>query len=129
MRDGWHHTGDVGRLDGEGFLWYVKRKPHKQLIKTGGENVYPAEVEKAILAHPAVAEAAVFGVPDREWGEAVAAAVVPRGGETLDANSLLEFLAGRIAGFKKPRHVIFTASLPRTAEGEIDRERLKEKYF
>ncbi len=100
----------------------------KELIKTGGENVYPAEVEKAILAHGSVAEAAVFGVPDQTWGEAVAALVVVKEGMALDKGELLDYLGGRIAGYKKPRHVIFAESLPKTARGEIDREKIREKH-
>jgi len=126
--DGWHHTGDTGRFDSEGYLWYGGRRPVKELIKTGGENVYPAEVEKAILTHGSVAEAAVFGVPDGTWGEAVAALVVVKEGMGLDKGELLDFLGGRIAGYKKPRHVIFAESLPKTARGEVDREKIREKH-
>ena len=128
FRNGWHHTGDLGRLDGEGFLWYAGRKPEKELIKPGGENVYPAEVEKAILSHPAIAEASVIGVPDPDWGEAVKAVCVLKEGCTVSAGGLIAFVANRIAGYKKPRHCVFVAGLPKTATGAIDREAVKKTY-
>lgn len=128
FRNGWHHTGDIGRFDGDGYLWYVKRKAEKELIKTGGENVYPAEVEKAILASGQVREVSVFGVADRDWGEAVAAAVVLKEREGLQKHELLEFLSGRLPAYKRPKHIIFPESLPKTAEGEIDRVKVRELY-
>jgi len=127
-RSGRHHTGDLGRLDEEGFLWYAGRKPEKELIKTGGENVYPAEVEKAILAHGALAEACVFGVPDPEWGEAVQAVCVIAEGGRVSAGELGDFVAARIARYKKPKHVIFVAALPKTPAGNIDREAVKATW-
>ena len=127
-RSGRHHTGDLGRLDGDGFLWYAGRKPEKELIKTGGENVYPAEVEKAILAHGALAEACVFGVPDPEWGEAVQAVCVIAEGGRVSAGELGDFVAARIARYKKPKHVIFVAALPKTPAGTIDREAVKATW-
>jgi long-chain acyl-CoA synthetase len=128
FRNGWHHTGDIGRFDRDGYLWYVKRKAEKELIKTGGENVYPAEVEKALLAHSLVAEASVFGVADKDWGEAVAAAVVLKENAGLQKSELLEFLSGQLPAFKRPKHIIFAESLPKTSEGEIDRAKVRELY-
>jgi acyl-CoA synthetase (AMP-forming)/AMP-acid ligase II len=128
FRNGWHHTGDIGRFDADGYLWYVKRKADKELIKPGGENVYPAEVESVICRHPAVAEASVIGVPDRQWGEAVKAVCVLKPGHTIDAQELIEFVAGRIARYKKPRFVTFVDALPKTAKGAIDRERIKKAH-
>lgn len=128
FRNGWHHTGDIGRFDGDGFLWYVKRKAEKELIKTGGENVYPAEVEKAILAHSLVSETCVFGIADKDWGEAIAAIVVLKEKGALQSRELLEFLAGRIPAYKRPKHIIFSESLPKTADGDIDRGKVKEQY-
>ncbi len=125
LREGWLHTGDVGRLDEKGYLWYMKRKAEKELIKPGGENVYPAEVEKALLAHHDVVEACVFGVPDREWGEAVAAVCVLKAGSSLKPHELIDFVAGRIARYKKPKYITFAEALPHTEEGDIDRERVK----
>jgi long-chain acyl-CoA synthetase len=125
FRDGWHHTGDVGRLDEEGYLWYMKRKAEKELIKPGGENVYPAEVEKAILQHEAVLEACVFGVPDKEWGEAVKAVCVLKDGTRLRQDELIEFVGSRIARYKKPKHVVFIDALPKDEDGNVDREKVK----
>jgi long-chain acyl-CoA synthetase len=128
FRNGWHHTGDLGRIDKDGFIWYGGRKPEKELIKPGGENVYPAEVEKTILSHGSIEEVAVIGVPDSEWGEAVAALCVLRKGTDLSAAELIEFVASKIARYKKPKHVLFVESLPKTASGEINREEVKKTY-
>ena len=128
LRDGWHHTGDVGRFDEDGYLFYVRRKQEKQLIKPGGENVYHAEVEKALLQHPEVAEACVFGVPDAEWGEAVKAVCVKREGSDLQPENLIEFVGARIARYKKPKWVVFIDSLPRTKEAAIDREKVMSEF-
>jgi len=125
LRNDWHHTGDMGRIDAEGYLWYSGRSPAKELIKPGGENVYPAEVERAILEHPALAQAVVIGVPDVQWGEAIKALCVLKAGHTLSAEELIEFVGARIARYKKPKHVVFVQTLPRTAAGLIDREAVK----
>ncbi|MDI9569987.1 MAG: AMP-binding protein [Pseudomonadota bacterium] len=127
-RNGWHHTGDLGRLDEDGFLWHMGRKPEKELIKTGGENVYPGEVEKAILAHGAIVEACVFGVPDPEWGEAVQAVCVIAAGARVSAEELRDFVATRIARYKLPKQVIFVTALPKTPAGSIDREAVKAAW-
>jgi acyl-CoA synthetase (AMP-forming)/AMP-acid ligase II len=128
FRGGWHHTGDMGRFDGDGYLWYCGRTPAKELIKPGGENVYPAEVERSLLDHPAVSEAVVFGVPDSQWGEAVKAVCVCRAGQTVRAEELIEFVGTRIANFKRPKHVVFSTQLPRTTQGLIDRSRIKQEF-
>lgn len=128
FRNGWHHTGDMGRFDADGYLWYGGRSPAKELIKPGGENVYPAEVEKALLEHPAVAEAAVFGVPDAQWGEAIKAVCVCREGQTVAAAELIEFVGERIARFKRPKHLVFAAALPKNAQGLLDRARVKQDF-
>lgn len=128
FRDGWHHTGDLGRFDADGFLWYAGRKADKELIKPGGENVYPAEVEKAILAHPAVAATVVFGVPDPKWKEGIKAVCVLVPGEALTAGELIDFVGGKIARYKKPQYVEFVQDLPRDKEGRPDRQRVKEIY-
>ena len=128
FREGWHHTGDLGRFDSEGFLFYAGRKAEKELIKPGGENVYPAEVEKVILQHPAVEETAVIGVPDPKWKEGIKAVCLLRGGETLEANQLIEFVGERIARFKKPQYVEFVNDMPRKEDGSIDREEVKSLY-
>jgi len=128
FREGWHHTGDQGRFDEEGFLWYAGRKAEKELIKPGGENVYPAEVEKAILEHPAVAKAVVFGVPDPKWKEGIKAVCQLKEGEVLGEQELKEFVGGRIARYKKPQYVEFAAELPTLADGAIDRAKVKEMF-
>lgn len=127
-RNGWHHTGDRGRLDKEGYLYYCGRNPEKELIKPGGENVYPAEVEKAVLDHADVKEVSVIGVPDPQWGEAVLAVCVLKKGAELKDTELIEFVASKIARYKKPKHVVFVDTLPKKANGEIDREEVKKIY-
>ena len=128
FRDGWHHTGDVGYLDKNGYLWYKGRTPIKELIKSGGENVYPAEVEKVLLQHPCIEEATVIGIPDSQWGEAIKAVCVLKKGESLTEAEVIEFVAGRIARFKKPKYVMFVSNLPKTEDGLINREKVKIDY-
>ncbi|ABD90124.1 AMP-binding protein [Rhodopseudomonas palustris] len=128
LRNGWHHTGDIGRFDADGYLWYAGRAPEKELIKTGGENVYPAEVESAIRAHPGIAEVVVIGVPDPQWSEAIKAVCVRRAGAAPSAAEIADFVAGQIARFKKPKHVVFVNSLPKTATGAIDRAAVKTAH-
>lgn len=128
FRDGWHHTGDLGRFDEDGFLFYAGRKPEKELIKPGGENVYPAEVEKTILAHPAVAETVVIGVPHPKWKEGIKAVCRLHSGQTLTAEALIDFVGERIARFKKPQFVEFVKALPQLVDGTPDRAQVKTLY-
>jgi acyl-CoA synthetase (AMP-forming)/AMP-acid ligase II len=128
FREGWHHTGDMGSFDTDGYLWYKGRKNEKELIKPGGENVYPAEVEKVILEHPMIEEVSVIGYPDKKWGEAIKAVCVLRKGCILKEEDLIEFVAARIARFKKPKYVVFVSSLPKSEDGAIDREEVKTVY-
>ncbi|MGI6853368.1 AMP-binding protein [Mesorhizobium sp. 1B3] len=128
FRNGWHHTGDLGKLDDQGRLYYAGRSPAKELIKTGGENVYPAEVEKTLLEHCAVAEAVVFGVPDGKWGERVVAVAVLHDGDSADETELREFIGSRIAAYKRPRSIVFADKLPRNANGLIDRAATRETF-
>ena len=125
--DGWLRTGDAGYLDEEGYLFICDRI--KDMIITGAENVYPAEVESAIYGHPAVADVAVIGVPDPKWGEAVTAVVVLRDGATADAADIIAHARGKIAGFKCPKSVDFVAALPRNPSGKILRRALREPYW
>jgi acyl-CoA synthetase (AMP-forming)/AMP-acid ligase II len=127
FRNGWHHTGDVGRLDADGYLYYVKRKPEKELIKPGGENVYPAEVETVIMQMDGVTGVCVYGVPDSRWGEAVKAVVESPGGRYTGAQ-VSDFVGARIARFKRPHVVVFTETLPRGADGVVDREAVKQAF-
>jgi long-chain acyl-CoA synthetase len=128
FRGGWHHTGDLGRFDKDGFLWYEGRKAEKELIKPGGENVYPAEVEKAILENPAVEAAVVFGVPDPKWKEGIKAVCIIKSGQNLDARELITFVGQRIASYKKPQYVEFVFELPLLKDGLPDRAKIKEVY-
>lgn len=126
-RDGWYYTGDGGCVDAAGYLYLRDRI--KDMIVSGGENVYPAEVEKVLAEHAAVAEVAVFGVPDVRWGEAVKAAVVPRAGATVTQDELIEFARERIARFKCPRTVDIVESLPRNASGKVLKRLLRDPYW
>jgi acyl-CoA synthetase (AMP-forming)/AMP-acid ligase II len=128
LRGGWHHTGDVGRFDDEGYLYYVKRKPEKELIKPGGENVYPAEVETVIMQMAGVTGVCVYGIPDAKWGEAIKAVVEVKGAGAHSVQSVGDFVASKIARFKRPHVVVFTDSLPRGAENAVDREAVKSKW-
>ena len=124
--DGWYRTGDVVSEDDDGYLYLLDRA--KDMIITGGENVYSLEVEAALLRHPAVAEAAVFGVPDDRWGEAVHAVVVPR--EPVTADALLEHCRDRIAGFKLPREIdLRDEPLPKSGPGKILKTELREPFW
>ena len=123
LRGGWYHSGDIGHVDVEGYLHVVARK--YDLIISGGENIYPAEIENVLLEHPAIVEACVVGCPDKRWGEAVVAAVVLKPGVRLSATDVMAMLDGRIARYKQPRAVRFMDSLPRTALGKVQREQLR----
>ncbi len=122
--DGWLHTGDLGYLDDEGYLYVVDRRD--DLIVSGGENVYPAEVEAVLLAHPGVADAGAYPVAHATWGQAVAAAVQPRAGCALEADDLRAFCRERLAAYKVPLTVRFVDRLPRNAAGKLQRARLRE---
>ena len=128
FRNGWHHTGDVGRFDDEGYLYYVKRKAEKELIKPGGENVYPAEVESVIMEIDGITGVCVFGVSDRQWGEAIKAVVEIEADANLTAEQVIEHVGSRIARFKRPRHIAFTNALPKTDDGMVDREAVKTTW-
>ena len=124
--DGWYRTGDVARLDADGYLYIADRT--KDMIVTGGENVYSKEVEDAISSHPDIVEVAVIAVPNPEWGETVAAIVVPAIGKELNAEILSTFLADKIAKFKIPRSYRFVEALPHTPSGKIMKYKLREAY-
>jgi acyl-CoA synthetase (AMP-forming)/AMP-acid ligase II len=122
--DGWLHTGDGGYLDAEGYLFLTDRI--KDMIVTGAENVYPAEVEEVLAQHPLVSEVAVFGVPDERWGEVVTAAVVSPG--RIDKDELVAFARERLAGYKLPRQVHCVDEMPKTATGKVSKKDLRERY-
>ena len=125
--DGWIATGDVGYFDGDGYVYMFDRA--KDMIITGGENVYPAEVESAIYGHPDVLEVAVISIPDEKWGEAVKAVCVPKPGHTVDPASIIAWTRSRIAGFKVPKSVDVIDALPRNPSGKILRRALREPYW
>jgi len=126
MQDGWLRSGDIGRVDDDGFVYVSDRA--KDMVLRGGENIYCIEVEAAIYEHPAVYEAAVYGVPDARLGEELACHIMVKAGETLEASVLQEFLAERIAKFKVPAIVtIVTDSLPRNASGKILKRDLRDQ--
>ncbi|WP_038035776.1 AMP-binding protein [Thermopetrobacter sp. TC1] len=122
--DGWFITGDLGRIDDQGYLHLVGRA--KDLIITGGLNVYPAEVEAVLDSLPGVAEAAVVGIPDAEWGEKVCAIVAPDGSRRLDEKGLIAALKERLAGYKVPKRVVFVDALPRNAMGKVMKDSLRD---
>jgi acyl-CoA synthetase (AMP-forming)/AMP-acid ligase II len=127
IRGGWFHTGDAGYLDEEGFMFLKDRV--KDMIVSGGENVYPAEIEAVLMGHPEILECAVIGVPDEKWGETVKAVVVRRGGTLLSETTLIEWSREKLAGFKRPRSVDFVEALPRNASGKLLKRTLREPYW
>ena len=128
FRNGWHHTGDMGYFDADGYLWYAGRAPEKELIKTGGENVYPAEVEHAIRQHPSIADVVVIGVPDPQWNEAVKAICVLQPSKVATADEIINFVGGLIARYKRPKTVVFVDKLPNGATGDVDRAAVKSAH-
>ncbi|GAB2964556.1 AMP-binding protein [Amycolatopsis acidiphila] len=126
LRDGWCHTGDVGVLDEEGLLHLVDRK--KDVIISGGENIYSLEVEEALVTHPGVVQCAVVGIPDERWGEAVCAVVVPAEGAAIDVTDLREHVSARIARYKAPRSVVVVEELPVLPTGKVDKKALRQQF-
>ena len=126
-KNSWYYSGDVGYLDDDGFLYIHDRV--KDMIVSGGENIYPAEIESVLFGHDAVADVAVIGVPDDKWGETVKAVVVPKPGVKVDERDIMDFCQGKIAGFKRPRSVDFIDELPRNPTGKILKRVLRKKYW
>jgi fatty-acyl-CoA synthase len=127
LRGGWFHTGDMATINEEGYLLVVDRK--KDIIVSGGENISSLEIEKALLAHPAVYELAVVPVPDQKWGEVPKALVVLKPGQQATEAELLEFCRGRVAHYKAPRSIEFFEALPKTGTGKILKKELRKKYW
>ncbi|MDJ0787738.1 MAG: long-chain-fatty-acid--CoA ligase [Myxococcota bacterium] len=127
LRGGWMHTGDAGSMDDEGYLFIQDRV--KDMIVSGGENVYPREIEEVLFQHPGIADAAVIGVPDDKWGEAVKAIVVAKEGESLSADDVLVHCKGKLGGYKCPRSVDFIDALPRNPSGKVLKKDLREPYW
>jgi acyl-CoA synthetase (AMP-forming)/AMP-acid ligase II len=126
LSDGWLRTGDVGRLDAAGYVYVTDRA--KDMIVSGGMNIFPAEVERVLVQVPGVAEVAVIGVPHPQWGETVAAVVVPEPGATVTAEDLTAHARRHLAGYKKPTRVEFVDALPRTASLKVRKEELRTRF-
>jgi fatty-acyl-CoA synthase len=124
--DGWYHTGDAGSLDDEGFLYIRDR--YKDMIISGGENIYPAEIESVLLELPGIDEAAVIGIPDQTWGEVGLALLVATPAAAPDPDAIRAALRERLAGFKVPRHIRFLDTLPKTATGKVRKPDLRAIY-
>jgi fatty-acyl-CoA synthase len=127
LRGGWLHTGDAGMMDEEGYLYIQDRV--KDMIVSGGENVYPRVVEEVLFQHPAIADAAVIGVPDERWGETIKAIVVLRQGMQATTEDIMEYCRGKLGGFERPRSVDFVEALPRNPSGKILKRVLREPYW
>ncbi|CAB1084252.1 hypothetical protein JY97_16050 [Alkalispirochaeta odontotermitis] len=125
IRDGWLFTGDLARIDDEGFVYIVDRK--KEMIVSGGENIYPREIEEVIIRHPSVADVAVIGIPHSKWGETVKAIVVPVPGRKISEKEVIEFCKKYLASYKKPTQVVFVPEIPRNPSGKALKRVLKEK--
>nr|HPK54732.1 AMP-binding protein [Smithellaceae bacterium] len=126
FRGGWFHSGDLARREADGSLYIVDRS--KDMYISGGENVYPAEVENSIYEIPEIGEAAVIGIPDSKWGEVGKAIVVVKAGKKLTEDQIISYLKGRLAKFKVPASVVFTDLLPRNAMGKVMKNTLRDKY-
>jgi acyl-CoA synthetase (AMP-forming)/AMP-acid ligase II len=126
LRNGWLHTGDVGYMDEDGFVYLVDRK--KDMIVSGGENVYSREVEEALMSHSSVADAAVIGVPDQRWGEAVLGVVVCKPDTAVEPDTLIRHCRAHIAGYKCPKRIEFVAQLPRLPSGKISKVALRDQF-
>jgi fatty-acyl-CoA synthase len=126
LRGGYMHTGDLARVDDEGFVYIVDRK--KDMIISGGENVYPVEVEQVLVRHPKVLEVAVIGLPDERWGEAVAAVIACKPGESLGLEELRSYCEGKLAHYKQPLAICSVEALPRNATGKVLKTELRERF-
>jgi fatty-acyl-CoA synthase len=124
FRDGWFYTGDLGYFDEEGYLFVAGRK--KDMVKSGGISIYPLEIESVLYSHPDVFEAAVIGVPDAQWGEAVKAVVVLKPGSSIQGEELIAFCKAQLAPYKVPKSVAISNSLPHTEVGKVNKVKLKE---
>jgi acyl-CoA synthetase (AMP-forming)/AMP-acid ligase II len=126
LRGGWLHTGDIGKVDEEGFLYLVDRK--KDMIISGGENIYSREVEEAVIQHDAVSECAVIGIADEKWGEAVCAIVLLKPGRKATADELTKHTVTQIASYKKPKKIIFVDDIPKLPSGKVNKVELRKLH-
>ena len=127
LRGGWLHTGDLGTMDENGYIYILDRA--KDMIISGGENIYSREIEDVILKHPSIHEVAVIGVPDEKWGEAIKAIVSLREGQTVTDEEIIDFCKQHLASYKKPKSVEFIESIPKNAYGKVLKKELREKYW
>ena len=127
IKDGWFYSGDIGYFDDEGFLYIHDRV--KDMIVSGGENIYPAEVENALLSHPQIADAAVIGIPDDKWGESTKAFVVLSEGSSLNAKDVISYTKSKIASYKCPKTINFIDELPRNPSGKVLRRELRDPFW
>ena len=125
--DGWYKTGDIAVIDQAGFVRFKDRK--RDLIISGGLNIYPSEVERVLAPHPNVREVAVIGYPDERWGESVMACIVPVDPTAASEHDVINWLEGRIAGYKKPRRIIFMNQLPKGTTNKVLKRALREKFW
>jgi fatty-acyl-CoA synthase len=126
IRDGWLYTGDLARRDEDGYIYIVDRE--KDMYVSGGENVYPAEIEKILHTHSKIFDAGIVGIPDEKWGEVGKAFIVLIPGQTMDNGEVFEFLKGKVAKYKIPKYVEYVEELPRTASGKVQKFLLKERH-
>ncbi len=127
LRGGWLHTGDIGKMDEDGYVYILDRT--KDMVISGGLNIYPREIEEALLTHPFISEACVFGVPDDKWGEALRAHLVPVDGTVLSEDEVIAYVGERLAGYKKPKAVEFVDALPKTVYGKLDKRAVRAPYW
>ena len=127
LRGGWLHTGDIGYLDEDGYLYITDRK--RDMIISGGANIYPREIEEVICRHPAVFEVAVIGIPDEKWGEQVKALVVTNEGKRVTEAEIIEHCKRHMASYKKPQSVEFLPTLPKNAYGKVLKRELRDRYW
>lgn len=127
LKDGWYFTGDLAKMDDEGYIYIVDRK--KEMIISGGFNVYPTEIESILFNHPAVFEACVIGIPDEKWGEAIKAVVVLKEGAQASEEDLISHCAEYLAGFKKPQTIEFVDNLPKNPNGKIVRRVIRDQFW
>ncbi len=127
VRDGWIYTGDLGYFDARGFIFLVDRK--RDVIISGAFNIYPKEIEDVIVTHPKVKEVTVIGVPDKKWGEAVKAIVVPKEGAQIEPQEIIDYCRDHMASFKKPKTVDFIKEMPRNPYGKVQKTKLRDAYW